>query len=195
VKADQRLPELIGKDQTAITPCRARCQPLKLVALSMLQERLFCQCRQRHFAAAVLCFRVGEDESPQAPAYGTAHLHVARVEVHVTPAEREQYSLAHAAGNRQHVERFETITPHRLKEGARLLWREDFHGAAELAGRRGQDRHVALHQADAESIIERLVKRYMHVANRSRRKALSQLLSVQVVELLRSKLRKRMRPS
>lgn len=69
----------------------------------MLEQRQDGKPSQYDFASPMLRFGIGEDEPSWSPTHRTAHLDMSRGEVHVTPAQREQFTLAHPTGNRQRI--------------------------------------------------------------------------------------------
>ncbi len=78
-------------------------------------------------------------------------------EINVLPTQREQFSLTHTCGERKSVERLKSITLDCSHKLASLHFRQGRHLGCASARRADHFRHVPLHQAHAQRVIEQIL--------------------------------------
>src|SRR5690242_5805867 len=89
------------------------------------------------------------------------HHEVPVFKIQIAPAQCEQLTKTHATGDRQYIERFQSIALRLLKKAAHLLWGERLHLRTARSRRCCQRGDIPLHETHCECVMESFVDRRM----------------------------------
>src|SRR5262245_39593196 len=112
---------LTGEDGAPISPRQTECVTLSLLTQEMRLESIDDIRRKRNAPATMFGLGLLKDKAfPYLVAQRCPNLECSMRQIDILPAKRKQLTLAHASGEREHIDGMQPLTPTRLQEGARL---------------------------------------------------------------------------